>query len=240
MIKVSRLRLFGAIVAGILGMHVQVLAQRSKPATPPIDLTGYWVSVVTTTEWRLRMVTPAKGDFLGFRMTPAALEIANAWDPAKDEVAGEQCKSYGAAGIMRLPGRLHIIWQTERTLRMDLEAGVQSRLFQFEDAQAQVGEPTLQGRSVAQWDASGSGGLKVVTTNMRAGYLRKNGVPYSASAVLTENYDVIHERTGEVWLILTSVVEDPLYLRQPYTTSVQFKKQPTASGWQPTPCSSTW
>lgn len=186
------------------------------------------------------MVTPAKGDFLGVRMTPAGLKIANAWDPAKDEAAGEQCKSYGAAGIMRIPGRLHITWQNEKTLRMDLDAGIQSRLFHFEDAKAPPDEATLQGHSVAQWDTSGTGGLKVVTKNMRAGYLRKNGVPYSENAILTEYYDVVRERGGELWLILTSVVEDPLYLQQPYTTSVQFKKQLNASGWDPTPCSSSW
>ncbi len=186
------------------------------------------------------MVTPAKGDFLGVRMTPAGLKIADAWQPDKDEAAGEQCKSYGAAGIMRIPGRLHITWQNEKTLRMDLDAGIQTRLFHFEDAKTTADEATLQGHSIAQWDTSGTGGLKVVTKNMRAGYLRKNGVPYSENAILMEYYDVVRERAGELWLILTSVMEDPLYLQQPYTTSVQFKKQPNASGWDPTPCSSNW
>jgi len=75
----------------------------SPKAAAPIDLTGYWVSVVSE-DWRYRMVTPAKGDYQGVPMTPEALKVADAWDPAADEAAGNQCKSYGAAAIMRVPG----------------------------------------------------------------------------------------------------------------------------------------
>ena len=76
-------------------------------AASPIDLTGYWVSVVTE-DWRYRMVTPGKGDFQGVPMTVAARDAANRWDPARDEAEGGQCRSYGAPAIMRVPGRLHI------------------------------------------------------------------------------------------------------------------------------------
>src|SRR3974390_1254665 len=61
----------------------------------PIHLTGYWVAIVTE-DWRYRMVTPAPGDYQGVPMTQAAIKIANAWDPAKEEAAGDPCKSYGA------------------------------------------------------------------------------------------------------------------------------------------------
>src|SRR6187549_1185320 len=77
------------------------------PPTPqaasPIDLTGYWVSVITE-DWRYRMVTPARGDFQGVPMTSAARAIANRWDPARDEAEGALCRSYGAPAIMRVPG----------------------------------------------------------------------------------------------------------------------------------------
>lgn len=248
--RVAELLLRVAVAS--LGILSQVGAQTgpaaaARAAAPPTsttgslgDFTGYWVSVITTHEWRLRMVTPAKGDFLGFRMTPLAIKLANEWDPVKDEAAGEQCKSYGAAGIMLLPGRLHITSPDEKTLRIDLDAGNQTRLFHFGDWKPVAGAATWQGNSVAQWDATGTGGLKVTTTHMRAGYLRKNGVPYSENAVLTEYYDVVRERSGDQRLILTSVVEDPKYLAQPFTTNSQFKKQPSGSGWEPAPCSSKW
>src|SRR5262245_3621041 len=94
----------------------------------PIDLTGYWVAFVTE-DWRLRMMTPPKGDFQNVPMTAEARKLADAWDPAADERSGNECKAYGAAAIMRVPERLHITWQDENTLRMDIDAGTQTRLF---------------------------------------------------------------------------------------------------------------
>jgi hypothetical protein len=229
-------------------------------AAAPIDLTGYWVSVVTE-DWRYRMVTPTKGDYQGVPMTPDAVKIADAWDPAADTAAGNQCKSYGAAAIMRVPGRVRITWDDDRTLKLEADAGTQTRVLRFEKA-ATKSEPSWQGDSLAQWETPGGrgggpggpggpggrggaaaprfGALKVVTTNLKAGYLRKNGVPYSGDATVTEYFDVVRERTGDQLLVVTTVVDDPKYLRQPFIVSSQFKKQADAKGWEPTPCSSTW
>ena len=130
----------------------------AKPATQktareeaPIDLTGYWTAVVTQ-DWRWRMVTPKKGDYPGLPMNPEGKKIANAWDPAKDEAAGEQCKAYGAAGLMRMPTRLHITWQDDNTLRIDTDAGTQTRLFHFHGSKAESGDGRWQGTSSAQWE----------------------------------------------------------------------------------------
>ncbi len=102
-----------------------------------------------------------------------------------------------------------------------------------------------QGHSVAEWQTPGgarpkSGSLKVVTTRLRPGYLRKNGVPYSANAVLTEYWDLFTLPSGEAWITITSTVEDPLYLRAPWLTALHFKKEPDGSKWDPSPCSATW
>ena len=226
-------------------------AGQTPKAAAPIDLTGYWVSVVTE-DWRYRMVTPAKGDYQGVPMTADAVKVADAWDPAADEAAGNQCKSYGAAALMRVPGRIHVTWQDDSALRVDADAGTQTRLFRFGPEPVKGGEPTWQGTSVARWEMPGGrgrggnagppkgGSLKVVTTNMRAGYLRKNGVPYSENAVVTEYFDVAPLGNGDQLLVVTSVVEDARYLRQPFIVSSQFKKQADATGWDPTPCSATW
>jgi hypothetical protein len=217
-------------------------------AAAPIDLTGYWVSIVTE-DWRYRMVTPAPGDFQGVPMTAAAVKIADAWDPAKDEAAGEQCKSYGAPAILRVPEHLHITWQDDQTLRMDTDAGKQTRLFHFGDWKAPTGEdgaPTLQGESLSQWEIQRAGprpvggSLKVTTTHLKAGYLRKNGVPYSDNTNLVEYYDLVHERNGDQLLVVTIVVTDPMYLREPFIISSHFKKLPDDTGWKPSECSSRW
>ena len=81
------------------------------------------------------------------------------------------------------------------------------------------------------------GSLKVVTTHLKPGYLRKNGVPYSANATLTEYFDRVNEPNGDAYLVITTTVEDPVYLAQPFLTASHFRKQPDAKGWNPAPCS---
>ena len=87
-------------------------AGRGAAAAPPtarsaaaLDLTGYWVSVIVE-DWKWRMVTPNKGVYEAIPLNADARKVADAWDPAKDEAAGEQCRWYGAANLMRVPGRL--------------------------------------------------------------------------------------------------------------------------------------
>jgi hypothetical protein len=230
-----------------------VIAQRGRGAGPapartaqsaaPIDLTGYWVSVVTE-DWRYRMVTPAKGDYQGVPMTPAATAVADAWDPAKEEASGDQCKSYGAPAILRVPGRLHITWQDDQTLKMETDAGQQTRTFHFGDWKAPEGAHTIQGNSAAVWEGGGRGAtdgdMKVTTTNLKAGFLRKNGVPYSENTSLTEYYELITEPSGSPLLVVTIVTTDPTYLRQPFVITSQFKKEANDAKWKPTPCSARW
>jgi hypothetical protein len=98
------------------------------------------------------MVTPAKGDYVTIPINAEGKKVADTWDPAKDEAAGEQCKSYGAAAIMRVPGRLRLSWQDDNTLKLEADAGTQTRLFHFGDWKAPGGEATWQGDSVATWE----------------------------------------------------------------------------------------
>jgi hypothetical protein len=246
-----------ALVA--IGLDTTVTAQRGAagrgaPATAraaaPIDLTGQWVSVVTE-DWRWRMVTPPKGDYASVPLNAAATKVADAWDPTRDTSAGEQCRAYGAAAIMRMPGRIRISWADDNTLKIETEAGTQTRQLEF-GGSAPAGAPTWQGTSIAVWQPAGGGGnrrgggapprggsLRVVTTNMRPGYLRKNGVPYSANARLTEYINRTTESNGDSWLIVTTLVEDPQYLTSRFVTSSHFKKVAEGSAWTPTPCSAS-
>ena len=222
-----KLFLAGAL---ILLSSVSTYAQK---AAATIDLSGYWVAVVSE-DWRFRMVTPHKGDYQQVPMTDIARKAADAWDPAADEAAGNQCKSYGAAAIMRLPARFHITWQDDDTLRVESDAGMQTRLFHFKPEAAAPGDRTWQGYSKAEWQRPSS--LKVTTTNMRAGYLRKNGVPYSENAVVTEYFDIAPHPDGGQVLLVTTIVDDPQNLQQPFIVSSQFKKEADGSKWDPTPC----
>ena len=281
-------------------------------AQAPIDLTGVWASAITE-DWQWRMMTPAKGDFIAVPLNADGDKIGKAWDPAADVANKNECKPFGAAGILRLPTRVRFEWVDDKTLKMDMDLGTQTRLLHFDKSQP-TGERTWQGYAVAEWidlpapgrgrgggggtaadggadpaagdagrgaapaaggpadaarggaarggapGAGGApaggrggrgggrgagrggpppappGGLKVVTTYLREQYLRRNGVPVSENAVVTEYFDVVPSPTGENWLIVKTVVDDPRYMTQSYIVSSQFKKEPDASKWNPTPC----
>ena len=240
------------------GLPAQAPAVGGAPTTAKaqalIDLTGYWVSIVNE-DWRWRMMTPAKGDYASVPLNAEGRRVADTWDPAKDEREGNQCRAYGAGNIMRIPERLHITWGNDNTLRMDTDAGMQTRLFHFDGSKWLGGTPQLQGDSVAAWEKQkqrvgilnnlggpvpGKGGtLHVVTTHMKSGYLRKNGVPYSGNAVLTEYYDRFEDDDNS-YLIVTSVVDDPKYLNDSFITSGQFRLEPNGSQWKPAPCRPLW
>jgi hypothetical protein len=241
-------RSFCSALALALASPAFTFAQRGAGPPPtakaaaPIDITGYWISVVTE-DWRFRMVTPKKGDYPNIPLNAAGRQVADGWDPARDEAAGNQCKAFGAAGVMRMPGRLHIVWENDNTLRIDTEAGTQTRMLRFM-GMSPTEPKTWQGNSVAQWQfaggrrgGAGGGTLKVATTQMRAGYLQKNGVPYSENAVLTEYFDLTKEPNGDQWLIHVAVVEDPQYLNGRFVRSTHFKKIADGSEWKPNPCS---
>jgi hypothetical protein len=257
---VKVVRVHAAIAAALIALGIAALSAQGRggappPAAPPtaraaalFDITGYWVSLVTE-DWRYRQFTPAKGDYVSVPVNADGKKLADAWDPAKDEAAGEQCKAYGAAGLMRIPTRLHFTWQDDSTLKLETDAGTQTRTFTF--GKATGGAGTLQGQSVAAWDQPRAifaspipnrggpqvrgGSLKVTTTNMKAGYLRKNGVPYSANAVMTEYFDRLDVPGSESLLVVTTEIVDPENLTTPYWTSPHFKKV-DANGWHPTPC----
>ncbi len=239
----------------LLGISGLVWAQPGGPAPGPLPsghasapevVTGYRASLVTE-DWRYRMATPVKGGLDGVPLNAEGVKAAYAWDPAKDEPSGNQCKAYGAAAITRVPGRLHIAWQNDKTLKVEADAGTQTRLFQFEGNQTQTTtvrpvDSPWQGYSVAirkrvsfvqtrrvvvsvrpRPDREGS--LKVIATRMRSGYLRKNGILYSAEAVVTEYYDAIRERDGKQYLVVKIIVDDPQFLMQEFLTGTHFKQE---------------
>ena len=228
---------------------------RTARAAAPVDFVGQWVSVISE-DWRWRMATPLKGDFANIPVTEQARTVARAWDPDQDQAAGEACRAYGAPAIMRVPGRVRISWQDDDTLKIETDAGRQTRLLRFRPGATPTGGGRdWQGNSVARWEPPASGvipptafalglspragaqgrSLEVQTTQLRPGYLRKNGIPYSADATVTEYFDLFKESSAE-WFVVTTIVRDPVYLNGPWVTSSNFKRETATSKWNPSPC----
>jgi hypothetical protein len=242
-----------ALAAFALAAGALVLAQgpradvRTARDSALIDITGQWVSIITE-DWRWRMVTPPKGDTSSVPLNAAGRKAADAWDLNADRARGALCKAFGPPGLIRQPGRVRIRWENADTLLLEFDAGLQVRRLRF-GASSTAGARSLQGDSEARWFrqpqnrgifAQGvptpGGSLEVVTTNLQAGYLRPNGVPYSGRAVVKEFFDRFSLGDDGTWLIVTTVVSDPTYLTQEFVLSSQFKKETDLSRWNPRPC----
>ncbi len=258
----SVLALMGVVSAAAVSTYVWAAAPpvaaaaggspSGAPVSPKagalIDLTGNWVSIVNE-DWRWRMVTPPKGDYMGLMLSPAGMKQASTWTPAMDG----SCKAYGVGGLMRMPTRLKISWEGENVLKIETDAGVQTRRLLFTNAPPS-GPRTLQGYSVANWQklvpmppppppnpmprlqTPPGGTLKVMTAHHTGGWLRRNGAPYSENASIEEYFDRWPGMEGSEWLSVTTVVDDPVNLTQPSYTSSQFRKEPDDSKWRPKPC----
>jgi hypothetical protein len=229
---------------------------QSAQASAQVDLTGYWVALVTE-DWLWRMITAPKGDATSVPLSFQGQQTATQWDSERDAANGEACRPYGAAGLMRMPLRLHITWEDDNTLKIETDAGQQTRLLHFGGTATPQTEPSWQGFTAAEWtiptgggfdiraaisgrEAAGSSGpplgsVKAVTTNLRPGYLRKNGLPYSENAELTEYFSRV-SGYGNDYLTVLSIVDDPTYLNSEFVTSSHFKREPDDATWNPSPC----
>ena len=162
---------------------------------------------------------------------------------------GELCRVYAAGGSMRVPTRLNISWADDNTLKIDMDAGTQTRLLRFNAPPLAAGTPkTLQGYSAATWETGGGrggggrggaapaaprwGSLNVVTTNMSGGYLLSSRSAYSENAVLTE-YFTKHSDFGQEYITVTASLVDGAQTR---IVSSTFKKEPNGSRFTPAGC----
>jgi hypothetical protein len=237
-----------AALAGVVTAQPPGGDRQSPRERALIDITGQWVAVVNE-DWLWRMLTPPVGDTASIPLNANGRAGALAWDRERDIAEDRLCRAFGPPGLIRRPGRLRVSWEGDATLRLDFDAGSQTRWLHFEP-EGTPEEHTLQGYSVASWfrqpqsrgvlagaNANRGGTLEVQTTRMAPGYLRPNGVPYSEHAVMKEFFNTFTlPGEGGSWLIVTTVVEDPEYLSTDLVMSTQFKKETSRAGWNPRPC----
>jgi hypothetical protein len=238
-------------MAALAACYAGAAAAQSARAEAPVDLTGYWASVVTE-DWPWRMRTPPKGDYASIPLNADGKRVADTWTEAQDG----SCLAFGAAAVLRMPTRVHVTWQDDQTLKLETDNGQQTRLFRFDKGVARAAAArSLQGTSIAEWQQSevvrarGTEGgessarvdegawtpLKVTTTNLSAAWLRPNGVPVSENAVVTEYFDYFVEN-GQPWFVVTTMVEDPQYLSERLVISSNFRRENGGAQWAPRPC----
>lgn len=255
----SSARRCASLVLALVASTVLLPRAGAQPLGPPqdarsardravIDITGQWVAVINE-DWRWRMITPPVGDTASIPLNGRGMAAARAWDLERDIAEGNLCRAFGPPGLIRQPTRIRVSWDDDDTLLLEFDAGRQTRRLRFEP-QAPPAAPTLQGHSEASWFRQGQaravfapdtppmgGSLHVRTTHLAPGYLRPNGVPYSEQATVKEYFNSF-TLPGDVgsWLIVTTVVDDPVYLTTELVISSQFKKEAGRASWSPRPC----
>jgi hypothetical protein len=215
---------------------VLILVLALVPAFAQIDLSGEWNPVFHEDQPE-RIPGPEIGDYLGLPITDAARMRGDVWDAEILTLPEHQCKphpaDYGPRGPFNLriwkevdtPTQQIIAWHThgswqapERTVYMD-----------GRPHPPEYAAHTWQGFSTGKWDGDI---LTITTTHLKTGWIRRNGIPRSDRATLTEHW--IRHGDHLTWV---SIVNDPVYLTEPFIRSTDFALDPHQQ-IDPYPCES--
>ena len=190
-------------------------------AAAQVDLTGTW-SPRYQEDFSERVPGPELGDYTGLPLTDGARRYAESWDPARITMPEEQCRVHISPYIYRGPTNI-AIWDERDPATRELIA-IKHRISTFDQERTiyMDGRPhppayaphTWMGFSTGVWQGNM---LVVTTTHIKKGWLRRNGVPESDLATLTEYF----VRTGDV-LTRVSAISDPVYLTEPLVKSEEF------------------
>ena len=169
-----------------------------------------------------RVPGPELGDFLGIPINDAARLRAEAWDASLQTLPEWQCRPHSADYIWRGPSQLRISKEVDPVSR-DLVAYHAEWLRSVDRPIYLDGRPhppegalhTWGGFSTAKWEGDM---LTVTVTHLKEGYLRRNGLPRSDKATLTEHWI----RHGD-FLTVVTIVNDPVYLTEPFVRTTDYE-----------------
>jgi len=207
------------------GLFAVLAAVAVSPALAQIDFAGEWQPVFHEDQPE-RGPGPEIGDYLGLPINEAARLRGDSWDASLLTVPEHQCKPHPSDYGMRGPANTriwkevdaatqqlialhtHISWQApERTIWMD-----------GRPHPPEFAAHTWQGFSTGKWEGNV---LTITTTHLKNGWIRRNGIPRSANAVVTEHW----ARHGDhlMWMV---VINDPTYLTEPFVRTTDFVMNP--------------
>jgi hypothetical protein len=190
-----------------------------------VDLAGMWGQRFHE-DLPERGAGPEIGDYAGLPINDAARMRADTWDAAKWTVPERQCEPHPADYAPRGPANLRIgsavdpISQDVIAWHLTIMWGLTHRTIWMD------GRPRPSARAQHSWQGFSNGEwegdmLKVTTTHLKEGWLRRNGVPRSEQATLIE-YFIRHED----YLTVVSVVDDPVYLTEPFVRTSNWVVDP--------------
>ena len=198
-----------------------IVAFTAAPALAQIDFSGEWAPRFWEDQPE-RVPGPELGDYLGIPISEAARLRAESWDASIQTLPEWQCRPHSADYIWRGPSNLRISKEVDPVSR-EITAFHAEWLRSVDRAIYLDGRPhppadalhTWAGFSTAKWDGDM---LTVTVTHLKEGYLRRNGLPRSDKATLTEHWI----RNGDILTVMT-IVNDPVYLTEPFVRTTDYE-----------------
>ena len=202
-----------------------LLAVAITPAAQAeIDLSGNW-TIIYHEDWIEIGTGPDIADFTGLPLTKQAAALAMNWHASLVNVPERQCLQLPMEYTNRWSNTR--IWKDVDSQSQELLAyrlrkawgGMDRTIYMAKQPRPPRGAVhTFAGFSLGEIDGEK---LKVVTTHLKEGYSRRNGVPRSDRATITEHFI----RHGNV-LTISTIIEDPVYLTEPLVVSTSYDYAP--------------
>ena len=203
------------------GSLVEVIDDATRAAATGVDFTGEWAPRFHEDQPE-RVPGPELGDYLGIPINPAARMRGETWEASIQTLWEWQCRPHSADYIWRGPSPVRIskeidpvsrqltAWHAEWLRSVDRQIYMDGRPHPSESA-----PHTWAGFSTGRWEGDM---LTIKTTHLKEGYVRRNGLPRSDTATLTEHW-LLH---GDV-LTVATIVYDPVYLTEPFIRTTDYE-----------------
>ena len=227
-----------AVVAGVLGVRSSASSQAQPPGgaygslveltdaaaratATGVDFTGEWAPRFHEDQPE-RVPGPELGDYLRIPINPAARMRGETWEASQQTLWEWQCRPHSADYIWRGPSPVRIwkevdpvsrqvtAWHAEWLRSVDRQIYMDGRPHPSKSA-----PHTWAGFSTGKWEGDM---LTIKTTHLKEGYVRRNGLPRSDEAMLTEHW-MLH---GDV-LTVATIVYDPVYLTEPFIRTTDYE-----------------
>src|SRR5438093_9736531 len=192
-----------------------------RPASAQMDFSGEWQPIFYEDQPE-RVAGPEIGDYTGIPINDAARMRADTWMAAVQTLPEWQCRPHSADYIWRGPSQLRITKEINPVTRQ-INAFHLEWLRSVDNIYYLDGRPhpsanaphTWGGFATAKWDGDM---LTIKVSHLKEGYVRRNGVPRSDLATVTEHW----MRHGN-WLTVVTIVEDPVYLTEPFVRITDYE-----------------
>ncbi len=193
----------------------------AAPAFAQVDFSGEWAPRFYEDQLE-RVPGPEIGDYLGLPLSAAGRMRADSWDASIQTLPEWQCRPHSADYIWRGPSNLRVSKEVDPVSR-EITAFHAEWLRSIDrpiylDGRPHPPEEALHswaGFSTAKWDGDV---MTTKVTHLKEGYVRRNGVPRSEKATLTEHWI----RHGD-WLTVVTIVNDPVNLTEPFVRSTDYE-----------------